>query len=59
MPDESSMPTRPALGLVERVVAPYDARREVETRTSLLAAGAQAVRSQKALMQRWAKLPHR
>ncbi len=45
-------------GLVERVVAPDALDAEVENIvTSLLAAGAQAVRAQKALMQQWEKLP--
>jgi enoyl-CoA hydratase/carnithine racemase len=45
-------------GLVERVVAPEAIDREVETIVkSLLAAGAQAVRQQKALMQAWESLP--
>ncbi len=45
-------------GLVERVVAPEELDREVETIVAaLLAAGAQAVRQQKALMQAWEKLP--
>ena len=45
-------------GLVERVVAPEELDAEVETIVaSLLAAGAQAVRQQKALMQAWEKLP--
>ena len=44
-------------GLVERVTAPEALDREVETVvTALLAAGAQAVRQQKALMQVWEKL---
>jgi enoyl-CoA hydratase/carnithine racemase len=45
-------------GLVERVVAPGALDPEVESIVaSLLAAGAQAVRAQKALMQSWEKLP--
>jgi enoyl-CoA hydratase/carnithine racemase len=45
-------------GLIERVVAPEALDREVEAIvTALLAAGAQAVRRQKALMQAWEKLP--
>jgi enoyl-CoA hydratase/carnithine racemase len=45
-------------GLVERVVAPDALDAEVESIvTSLLVAGAQAVRAQKALMQQWEKLP--
>lgn len=45
-------------GLVERVVAPAALDREVESLvTALLSAGPQAVRSQKALMQQWEKLP--
>ena len=45
-------------GLVERVVAPDALDAEVEKIVaSLLAAGAQAVRAQKALMQAWEKLP--
>lgn len=45
-------------GLVERVVAPERLDAEVETMVAaLLAAGPQAVREQKALMQRWEKLP--
>jgi len=45
-------------GLVERVVAPDAIDREVETIVAaLLAAGAQAVRQQKALMRAWEKLP--
>jgi enoyl-CoA hydratase/carnithine racemase len=45
-------------GLVERVVAPEALDAEVETIvTALLAAGAQAVRAQKALMRAWEKLP--
>jgi enoyl-CoA hydratase len=45
-------------GLVERVVEPDRLDGEVETIiASLLAAGAQAVRRQKALMQQWEKLP--
>jgi enoyl-CoA hydratase len=45
-------------GLVERVVAPDKLDAEVESVvTALLSAGAQAVRSQKALMQQWEKLP--
>ena len=45
-------------GLVERVVAPEALDREVETiLAALLSAGPQAVRSQKALMQQWEKLP--
>jgi enoyl-CoA hydratase len=43
---------------VERVVAPDALDAEVESIvTSLLVAGAQAVRAQKALMQQWEKLP--
>jgi enoyl-CoA hydratase len=45
-------------GLVERVVAPAGLAAEVEKiLAALLAAGAQAVRSQKALMQQWETLP--
>ncbi len=45
-------------GLVERLVAPGALDAEIEmVVTSLLAAGAQAVRQQKALMQQWEKLP--
>jgi enoyl-CoA hydratase/carnithine racemase len=45
-------------GLVERVVAPDALDDEVESIVaSLLVAGAQAVRVQKALMQSWEKLP--
>jgi enoyl-CoA hydratase/carnithine racemase len=45
-------------GLVERVVAPAALDREVESIVAaLLSAGPQAVRSQKALMQQWEKLP--
>jgi enoyl-CoA hydratase/carnithine racemase len=45
-------------GLVERVVAPELLDHEVEAiLSSLLTAGAQAVRLQKALMQRWEQLP--
>ncbi|MGH6663658.1 MAG: enoyl-CoA hydratase [Pseudolabrys sp.] len=45
-------------GLVERVVAPQALDAEVEKIVAaLLAAGAQAVRSQKALMRRWETLP--
>jgi enoyl-CoA hydratase/carnithine racemase len=45
-------------GLVERVVAAEELDREVETIVgALLAAGPQAVRSQKRLMQEWEKLP--
>jgi enoyl-CoA hydratase/carnithine racemase len=45
-------------GLVERVVAPDMLDREVETIVaSLLAAGPQAVRLQKALMRQWEQLP--
>jgi enoyl-CoA hydratase/carnithine racemase len=45
-------------GLVERVVAPDKLDAEVESVvTALLSAGAEAVRSQKALMQQWEKLP--
>jgi len=45
-------------GLVERVVEPAALGGEVETIiASILAAGAQAVRRQKALMQQWEKLP--
>jgi enoyl-CoA hydratase/carnithine racemase len=45
-------------GLVERVVARGALDAEVESIvTSLLAAGAQAVRRQKALLQQWEKLP--
>jgi enoyl-CoA hydratase/carnithine racemase len=45
-------------GLVERVVAPEKLDAEVEkVLASLLSAGPQAVRSQKALMQQWEKLP--
>ncbi len=45
-------------GLVERVVASEALDREVETIvTALLAAGPQAVRHQKALMQAWENLP--
>ena len=45
-------------GLVERVVAPEDLDREVDKIVgALLAAGPQAVRSQKRLMQQWEKLP--
>jgi enoyl-CoA hydratase len=45
-------------GLVERVVAPEKLDAEVESVvTALLAAGPQAVRCQKALMQQWEKLP--
>jgi enoyl-CoA hydratase/carnithine racemase len=45
-------------GLVERVVAPHALDAEVEkVVAALLAAGAQAIRRQKALMQAWEKLP--
>jgi len=45
-------------GLIERVVEPAALDAEVEKIVSaLFAAGAQAVRSQKALMQQWEKLP--
>jgi len=45
-------------GLVERVVAPDALDSEVEkTVASIFAAGAQAVRAQKALMKQWEKLP--
>jgi len=45
-------------GLIERVVAPDALDGEVEKIvSSLLAAGARAVRQQKALMQQWEKLP--
>jgi enoyl-CoA hydratase/carnithine racemase len=45
-------------GLVERVVAPGKLDAEVEkVLAALLSAGPQAVRSQKALMQQWEKLP--
>jgi enoyl-CoA hydratase/carnithine racemase len=45
-------------GLIERVVDPESLDTEVEKIVaSLLAAGAQAVRQQKALMQAWEKLP--
>ncbi len=45
-------------GLIERVVAPAALDAEVEKIVAaLLAAGAQAVRSQKALMQQWETLP--
>ena len=45
-------------GLVERVVEPTALDAEVEAILKVLfAAGAQAVRSQKALMQQWEKLP--
>jgi enoyl-CoA hydratase/carnithine racemase len=45
-------------GLVERVVAPEGLEAEVERVVgSLLAAGAQAVRRQKALMRQWENLP--
>jgi enoyl-CoA hydratase/carnithine racemase len=45
-------------GLVERVVAPQALDAEIEkVIASIFAAGAQAVRSQKALMQQWEKLP--
>jgi len=45
-------------GLVERVVAPDALDSEVEkTVASIFAAGAQAVRAQKTLMQQWEKLP--
>jgi enoyl-CoA hydratase/carnithine racemase len=45
-------------GLVERVVAPEELDTEVEAvLTALFAAGAQAVRNQKALLQQWEKLP--
>jgi enoyl-CoA hydratase/carnithine racemase len=45
-------------GLVERVVEPAELDTAVEAiLTALFAAGAQAVRSQKALMQNWEKLP--
>ena len=45
-------------GLVERVVEPAVLDAEVDkVVTALLSAGAQAVRAQKALMQRWEKLP--
>jgi enoyl-CoA hydratase/carnithine racemase len=45
-------------GLVERVVAPEGLEAEVERAVgSLLAAGAQAVRRQKALMRQWENLP--
>ena len=45
-------------GLVERVVAPQELDREVDKIiASLLAAGPQAVRSQKRLMREWENLP--
>ena len=45
-------------GLIERVVAPEALDAEVEKIvTAICAAGAQAVRQQKALMQQWEKLP--
>jgi enoyl-CoA hydratase len=45
-------------GLVERMVAPETLDREIETiTTALFAAGAQAVRQQKALMRAWEELP--
>ena len=45
-------------GLVERMVAPEALDREIETiTTALFAAGAQAVRQQKALMRAWENLP--
>ena len=45
-------------GLVERVVEPAALDAEIEkVVAALLTAGAQAVRSQKALMQQWEKLP--
>jgi enoyl-CoA hydratase/carnithine racemase len=45
-------------GLVERVVAPEKLDAEIETMlASLLAAGPQAVRLQKQLMQQWERLP--
>ena len=45
-------------GLVERVVEPEALDAEIEkVVAALLTAGAQAVRSQKALMQQWEKLP--
>ena len=45
-------------GLIERMVAPDALDREVESIiVALFAAGAQAVRQQKALMQQWEKLP--
>ena len=45
-------------GLVERVVAPEALDAEVEkVVAALFAAGAQAVRAQKALMREWEKLP--
>jgi len=45
-------------GLVERVVAPKALAAEVEkVIAALMSAGARAVRAQKALMQRWEKLP--
>ncbi|MGH6977493.1 MAG: enoyl-CoA hydratase, partial [Stellaceae bacterium] len=45
-------------GLVERVVEPDALDAEIETVVAaLLAAGARAVRAQKALMQEWEKLP--
>jgi enoyl-CoA hydratase/carnithine racemase len=45
-------------GLIERMVAPDALDREIETIvTALFAAGAQAVRQQKALMREWENLP--
>jgi enoyl-CoA hydratase/carnithine racemase len=45
-------------GLIERLVAPEALDAEIEAvLTSLLSAGALAVRNQKALMQQWEKLP--
>ncbi len=45
-------------GLVERVVAPEALDAEVEqVVAAICAAGAQAVRQQKTLMQQWEKLP--
>lgn len=45
-------------GLVQRIVAPETLDHEVESMiSSLLAAGAQAIRLQKALMHKWEQLP--
>ena len=45
-------------GLVERMVAPDELDSEIEdVLASILAAGPQAVRAQKSLMQQWEKLP--
>jgi enoyl-CoA hydratase/carnithine racemase len=51
-------PTALAWGLIERMVAPEMLDAEVDkVLGALLAAGPRAVRSQKALMQQWEKLP--